>query len=328
MKKILITGGLGFLGTNFIEYLIRKRNYLILNLDKYDYCSNSYFKNNKIKNYKFIKIDLSSTKISKIKKIINTFKPEYIVNFAANSHVDRSISDPLNFVKSNYSATLNILVSLIDANKKIKLFHIGTDEIYGDIKKNQKKVFKENSPLDPSSPYSASKAACNLLVKSFSKTYGLNYIILNPSNNFGPFQFKDKLIPKTIIDIIKGRNVTIYKDGKNIRQWMYVEDTCKVIELALKHAKVNSSYNLGYGLGRSNNEIVKTIHSNLENIIGKKIKIKLNYIKDRKGHDFKYFSNGSELKKIIDIKSIKFSDGIKKTIKWYMNKENLKLFKK
>ena len=327
MKKILITGGLGFIGTNFIKHLIKKGSYSILNLDKYDYCSNSYFKKN-IKNYKFIKIDLSSAKVSKIKEIINTFKPEYIVNFAANSHVDRSINEPLNFIKSNYSATLNILVSLIDANKKIKLFHIGTDEIYGEIKKNQKKVFQEDSPLEPGNPYSASKTACNLLVKSFSKTYGLNYVILNPSNNFGPFQFKDKLIPKTIIDIIKRGKVKIYKNGENIRQWMYVEDTCKVIELSLNHAKINNTYNLGYGSGRSNNEIVRSIHRNIENIIRKKIKIKVDYIKDRKGHDFKYFSDGSKLKKIIKIEPIKFSEGIKETIKWYMSKENLKLFKK
>lgn len=327
MKKILVTGGLGFIGTNFLKYLIKKRNYSILNLDRYDYCSNSSFKKN-FKYYKFIKIDLSSAKISKIKKIINTFKPQYVLNFAANSHVDWSISDPLNFVKSNYTATLNILVSIANADKKIKLFQIGTDEIYGEIKKNQKKVFQENSHLEPSNPYSASKAACNLLVKSFSKTYGLKYVILNPSNNFGPFQYKDKLIPKTIIDIIKKRKVKIFKNGENIRQWMYVEDTCKVIELALNHAKINNTYNLGYGSARSNNEIVRIIHRNIESIKKKKIKIKVDYIKDRKGHDFKYFSNGSKLKKIIKIKPIKFLDGIKQTIKWYLDKENLKLFKK
>ena len=242
-NKIIITGGLGFIGSNLIRYLLNK-NLKILNLDKISYCSVKSTRNIKNPKYKFKKIDLSREKNSKLTNIIKKFRPDYIINLAANSHVDNSIKKPFDFAESNFSSTLNLLVSIKNSGllNKIELVHIGTDEIYGEIKKKEKKVFLETSILNPSSPYSASKAACHHLVTSFSKTYNLKYKIINPSNNFGPFQFPEKLIPKTIYSICNNRKVIIYKKGENIRQWMFVEDTCQAIFKIMKLKKKNEIY--------------------------------------------------------------------------------------
>lgn len=327
MKKILITGGLGFIGTNFIKHLLEIKKYEILNLDKDSYCSNSSLKK-KFKNYNYINLDISSVKLDKLRRIIKKFKPDYLVNFAANSHVDNSINNPLSFVKSNYVSTLNILVVLSRLKIKNPIFiQIGTDEIYGEIKKNQKKTFNENDNYFPSSPYSSSKAACNLLVKSFSRTYGIKYFIINPSNNYGPFQFKEKLIPKTILNILQNKSIGIYKKGENIRQWMFVEDTCEVIEKLITRANLNNTYNLGYGKAINNINLVKLIYKTINDLKKSKNKLKIKFVKDRKGHDFKYISRGLKIKKIINLKTTNINQGIKKTVLWYMKKDNLKLFK-
>ena len=326
MKKYIITGGSGFIGTNLILLLLKKKM-KILNLDNLSYASNTYLNRISNKNYSFKKIDLSKCKISKLKKIIFQFNPDFIINLAANSHVDNSIKNPLEFVKSNIDTTLNILTSIKD-QKKVKFVQIGTDEIYGEIKKNEKKVFNENSKFFPSSPYSASKASCNHLVNSFSRTYGIKYLIINPSNNFGPFQYPEKLIPKSIIKIMNNHSIPVYKKGKNIRQWMYVKDTCNLIDKLSKNKKIqNQTINLGYGKLVNNLDLIKMIFKYIK-LKNKNIDLKVKFVTDRKGHDFKYHSSITRSKKLIKFKSSNFIKSLHQTIQWYKIGKNLMLFKK
>lgn len=324
MKKILITGGLGFIGTNLIELLLNKKKFKILNLDRFSYCSNKQYKQNK-KNYKYIKIDLAKNFL-KIQSIIKNFNPNYIINLAANSHVDVSIKDPLNFIDNNNKITLNVLNSIIVNNKilkKVKLIHIGTDEIYGEIKNHEKKIFSENSKLSPNSPYSSSKAFSHHLVKSFSRTYGMKYNIINPSNNFGEYQYPEKLIPKTILSIINKKKVIIYKKGQNQRQWIYVKDTVKIICDIMIRGKVNQIYNIGFGKIFKNIDLVKIIHKYIVEITKKNFPLKIIFTKDRKGHDFKYNSSASKTRNLLNKNyNFKYSD-LKRTINWHINKKNI-----
>ena len=318
-NKIIITGGLGFIGSNLIRYLLEK-NLKILNLDKISYCSVNSTRKIKNSNYKFEKINLSKATNVRLTNIIKKFRPNFIINLAANSHVDNSIKNPFDFANTNFSATLNLLVSIKNSGllNKTKLIHIGTDEIYGEIKKKEKKFFSETSALHPSSPYSASKAACHHLVTSFSKTYNLKYKIINPSNNFGPFQFPEKLIPKTIHRILKNQKVIIYKNGQNIRQWMFVQDTCIAIYKIMKLKKKNEIYNLGYGKLIKNIDLVRMIYFEIKKLAKIK-KLKLKYTKDRKGHDFKYCSSNIKTSNAIRLSASNFKESIKKTILWYLN---------
>ena len=326
MKKILVTGGLGFIGTNFIN--IALKNFKITNLDIKDYCSNKKFLKNK-KNYVFHKIDISKD-TTKIQKILKEFNPDYLVNFAANSHVDNSIIEPKNFFLNNIKCTLNLLNIIVNNKnfiKKIKFIHIGTDEIYGEIKKNEKRMFNEKSIINPNSPYSASKASCHHLVKCFSKTYGLKYLIINPSNNFGPYQYPEKLVPKTILSILHNKKVIVYKKGKNIRQWTHVFDTCKVIIKLMKGKKFNEVYNVGFGKCMKNIELIKLIYKIITKTnTKKKLSLKLKFVDDRKGHDFKYNSSNIKLSKIIKLNTLSLYNNLEKTIEWYKDPNNLNIF--
>ena len=325
MKKYIITGGSGFIGTNLILYLLEKKS-KILNLDNLGYASNSYLNKKSNQNYNFIKVDLATCKISKLKKIILKFNPDFIINLAANSHVDNSIEKPRDFVVSNINATLNLLTSIKDL-KKIKFIHIGTDEIYAEIKKEEKKIFNESSKLFPSSPYSASKASCNHLVNAFSRTYGIKFLIINPSNNFGPYQYPEKLIPKSIIKIINKNSIPIYKKGKNIRQWMYVRDTCILIYKLTNNSKLeNQSVNLGYGKLINNLNLIKIIFKFIRDK-DNGINLKINFVDDRKGHDYKYHSSSEYTKKFIKFRPSNFVKNLHRTVEWYKIKKNLKLFK-
>ena len=328
MKKYIITGGSGFIGTNLINHILKKK-YKVLNLDKINYCSNSFFSKNKNSNYQFKRIDLGNCNIKNLSKLIINFKPCVIINLAANSHVDKSINEPLSFVKSNINSTLNLLTAIKDIKikKKIKFVHIGTDEIYGDLRSEKKKIFFENSRINPSSPYSASKASCHNLVTAFSRTYDINYNIINPSNNFGPFQFPEKLIPKTILKILNNKNVPLYKKGANIRQWMFVEDTCNLILSFADNKKIiNQTINLGYGKILSNINLIKNIFKILKKE-NSNLKLKIKFIKDRKGHDYKYYSSTKKSDKLLKFKPSNFYKNLYKTVKWYEDYENLKLFK-
>tara|TARA_B110000495_G_scaffold154430_1_gene137600 strand:+ start:268 stop:1287 length:1020 start_codon:yes stop_codon:yes gene_type:complete len=318
MNKIIVTGGLGFIGSNLIELLLSK-NYYVINIDKVTYSSNFYntndFKNNK--KYKFIKCDINE---KKIEKIFNKYKPIGIFNLAAETHVDRSIDSPKSFIESNILGVYNILEifkKFSKKNIKTKLIHISTDEVYGDIIKGRT---DENFPYRPSSPYAASKASSDHLVSSYVRTYKIPAIITNCSNNYGPKQHPEKLIPKLIYNIITNKPLPIYGKGTNSREWIFVKDHCEALVKIFHKGKIGNFYNIGSNKNQTNLEIcsklIKIADQSIE--LGKKVKIK--FVKDRPGHDIRYALNSSKLKKDLgwQVKT-NLTDGLKKTFFWYLN---------
>ena len=323
MKKILVTGGLGFIGSNLIELLLEKK-YFVINIDKISYSSNFYnvkeFK--KSHNYRFIKCDIND---KKIKKILFKFKPNIIFNLAAETHVDRSIDNPGNFIKSNILGVYNILECFKQFSKKYKskLIHISTDEVYGDVIKGRS---DENYSYNPSSPYAASKASSDHLVSSFVKTYKIPAIITNCSNNYGPKQHPEKFIPKLIYNILNNINLPIYGKGLNSREWIFVKDHCEALLKISKKGKIGNFYNIGSNKNQTNLEICKKLinEASKNKVLGKNVKIK--FVKDRPGHDVRYALNSLKLRKSLKWKpKTSLSEGIKKTFKWYS--ENKKYFK-
>ena len=319
MKKVIVTGGSGFIGSNLVHYLIKKK-YFVINIDKMTYSSNNFYKKKIKKNFfRFYKIDLNNKK--KLQKIINKYKPKAIFNLAAETHVDRSIDSPNQFINSNILGVFNLL-EIIRKNKKIKnnikLIHISTDEVYGDIKKKRS---NENFPYNPSSPYSATKASADHLIKSYVRTFGIPAIISNCCNNYGPFQFPEKLIPKMITNIIQNKALPIYSKGLNSREWIFVEDHCEALLKIFKKGKIGESYNVGSGINIKNINLIKLLlkifkQKNFK--IGKNVKIK--FVKDRPGHDFRYALNSRKISKNLGWKSkIKLEKGLKETIDWYLN---------
>ena len=324
MKKLLVTGGLGFIGSNLIKLLLKK-NYYVINIDKVSYSSNKYnvkeFDNNK--NYKFIKLDINSKKLIKIFK---RYKPIGIFNLAAETHVDRSIDNPLNFIKSNILGTFNLLESFRRFYKfysNTKLIHISTDEVFGDVLTGRS---NENFKYKPSSPYAASKASSDHLVSSYVRTFKIPAIITNCSNNYGPCQHPEKLIPKLIYNIINNRELPIYGNGKNSREWIYVMDHCEGLLKVFLRGKKGEFYNIGSNKNLNNLQITKyLINIAKKHIsIGKKVKIK--FVKDRPGHDLRYALNSNKIKsKLKWNPKTKIFDGLNKTFLWYYN--NQKYFK-
>ncbi len=318
MNKIVVTGGLGFIGSNLIDLLI-KNGFFVLNIDKVGYASNFYntlnFKNNK--NYKYLKLNINNK--NKLIKIFAKYKPLGIFNLAAETHVDRSIDSPDQFINSNILGTFNLLEAFrkySKKNKKSKLIHISTDEVYGDIVKGRT---KENYPYSPSSPYAASKASSDHIVFSYIKTFGIKAIITNCSNNYGPKQHPEKLIPKMIYNIINNNPLPVYGDGKNSREWIYVKDHCEALIKIFKSGEIGETYNIGSNKNLNNIEICKNLlNVAKKNIkIGKKVKIK--FIKDRPGHDKRYALDSSKLIKKLKWKpKTNFLDGINKTFIWYL----------
>ena len=324
MKKVLVTGGLGFIGSNLIKLLLKK-NYYVINLDKVSYSSNKYnvkeYDNNK--NYKFIKLDINSKKLTKIFK---RYKPIGVFNLAAETHVDRSIDNPLNFIKSNILGTFNLLESFRRFYKfysNTKLIHISTDEVFGDVLTGRS---NENFKYKPSSPYAASKASSDHLVSSYVRTFKIPAIITNCSNNYGPCQHPEKLIPKLIYNIINNRELPIYGNGKNSREWIYVMDHCEGLLKVFLRGKKGEFYNIGSNKNLNNLQITKyLINIAKKHIsIGKKVKIK--FVKDRPGHDLRYALNSNKIKSQLKWNSkTKIFDGLNKTFLWYYN--NQKYFK-
>ena len=323
MEKIIITGGLGFIGSNLINIL--KDKYFIINIDKVSYASN--FKNidSNIKNYKFYRQDINN-KIF-IKNILKKYKPSTIYNLAAETHVDRSIDAPKIFIESNILGVFNLLESIRDYKKKIKLIHISTDEVYGDIKKNQKS--KEKDPYNPSSPYSASKASGDLLIKSYIRTYKIPAIITNCCNNFGPNQYPEKLIPTIIYNILNHKLIPIYGKGKNEREWIYVKDHCNALIKIAERGLVGENYNIGSGTVLNNIQITKRIISVFKKMNPKLyIKSKIQLVKDRPGHDLRYCLDSSKVKCKLEWKcESSFDQRLNETIAWYMNKFKNNYFK-
>ena len=324
MKTIIVTGGLGFIGSNLINILSKKK-YFIINIDKVTYASNSRNIKKNIKNYKFYKQDINNQNF--IKKILDKYSPSLIFNVAAETHVDRSIDGPKQFIDSNIYGVFNLLEAIRKFKKKIKLIHVSTDEVYGDIVKN--KSSKETDPYNPSSPYSASKASSDLLIKSYIRTYKIPAIITNCCNNYGPNQYPEKLIPTIIYKIINKKPIPIYGNGKNIREWIHVEDHCNALIKISEKGFLGENYNIGSGVELNNINIVKKIVSSFKEIdINLANKAKFVFVKDRPGHDLRYSLNSSKIKKNLKWKcKYNFNEGINKTIIWYIDKFNKKFFK-
>ena len=318
-KKLIVTGGLGFIGSNFIKYLLKKK-FFIVNVDKISYSSNFYNLKNIVdnKNYKFLKCDINNKK--KLINIFHKYKPVAVFNLAAETHVDRSIDSAKPFIKSNINGVYNLLEAFKEyckKNKKTKLIHISTDEVFGDISKGRT---SENYPYKPSSPYAASKASSDFLIYSYMRTFNIPAIITNCSNNYGPNQHPEKLIPKLIYNILNNQPLPIYGNGKNSREWIFVEDHCEDLLKILNKGKVGQFYNIGSNKNYSNLEITRKLLKIASKHIslGKKVKIK--YVKDRPGHDTRYALNSKKIFKQLSWKSsIKINEGLKNTFLWYKN---------
>ena len=327
MNKIIVTGGSGFIGSNLINYLIKKK-YFIINIDKLTYSSNRY--DDKIrnrKNYQLIKLDINNKE--KLIQIIKKNKPKAIFNLAAETHVDRSIDGPEAFIHTNILGTFNLLECLrFLKNKKIpiKLIHISTDEVYGDIKKNLRS--DENFKYEPSSPYSASKASADHLVKSYIRTYNINAVISNCCNNYGPYQFPEKLIPKMISNIFNKKSLPVYAKGRNSREWIHVYDHCEALFTLYLKGKPGESYNVGSGVDLKNIDLVKKILRICElKKINISNKTKIKFVQDRPGHDFRYALDNKKIFKKLKWKAkINFAEGLEQTVDWYLN--NKLFFKK
>ena len=320
--KIIVTGGLGFIGSNLIELLIKK-NFYVINIDKISYSSNFYNVKDftKNKNYRFIKCDINNK--SKINKILKKEKPLALFNLAAETHVDRSIDSPYSFIKNNIVGVYNLLEAVKDYyndNKRFKLIHISTDEVYGDILSGRS---SEIYPYDPSSPYAASKAASDHLVSSYVRTYKIPAIVTNCSNNYGPKQHPEKLIPKLIYNILNNKSLPIYGNGKNSREWIYVEDHCEALIKVFKKGKIGEFYNIGSNKNLNNLEICKALIkiAKQNHIIGSNVKIK--FVKDRPGHDIRYALDSKKILKTLGWKTkVNFNKGLEKTFLWYLHNNN------
>ena len=327
MKKIIVTGGQGFIGSNLVEFLLEK-NYFVINIDKSSYSANPYnvkdFKKNK--KYIFYKLDINNK--TKLLKIIKKFKPDGIFNLAAETHVDRSIDSPYEFLKTNIIGVFNILETLRSFNKKnkkvIKLIHVSTDEVYGDIPKH--KQVNEDYNYNPSSPYSASKAAADQLLKAYFRTYSSKIVIANACNNYGPRQLPEKFIPKIIYNILKNKSIPLYGKGTNVREWIYVKDNCEALLKIFLKGKIGKNYNIGTGKRIKNIEIIKNILSIAKkNKVNFSNKLKIKYVKDRPGHDKRYAVNSNKIRKELNWKpKISLLVGLNKTLRWYVT--NKKFF--
>ena len=320
MKKVIVTGGAGFIGSNLVKYLLEKK-YFVINVDKLSYSANPYNLKglNKNKNYVFFKVDINDKK--KIIKILKKYKPHGIFNLAAETHVDRSIDKPKNFILSNILGTYNLLEAVLNYNRKIKLVHISTDEVYGDIINGRT---AENHPYNPSSPYSSSKASADHLIKAYVRTYKMNAIISNCCNNYGPNQFPEKLIPKLIFNIINNKPLPIYAKGKNSREWMHVKDHCEALLIVYLKGEKGESYNIGSGKNLINKDIAEKlikIAKNKFSRLGKNARIK--FVKDRPGHDLRYALNNRKIFNKLGWKAkISLNTGLSQTFDWYLNNKN------
>lgn len=314
-KVVLVTGGAGFIGSNFIHFMFRKYpEYKIINLDKLTYAGNlenlRAIEDNP--NYKFIKGDIADRKI--VDEIFKSRKVDVVVNFAAESHVDRSIEDPGIFIQTDIFGTYVLLEAVKKYGSKLFL-QISTDEVYGSIGEGS---WKEDHPLMPNSPYSASKAGAEMIVRSFFKTYGTPVIITRSSNNFGPYQYPEKVIPFFVTNLIDNIKVPLYGDGMNVRDWIYVEDNCTALDMVLHKGRIGEIYNIGAGNERPNIWITRKL---LE-ILGKSEDM-IEPVDDRLGHDRRYSVNCSKIIKELGWNTrYKFEEALEKTVHWYIKNEN------
>lgn len=310
LMKLIVTGGMGFIGTNYIKMILNGTlngiNSLVC-VDSLTYAGNlKNFTKSELKDFEFVKTDINSDVA-----LIKYFKQaDAVINFAAESHVDKSIRDNTDFIKTNICGTQNLL-NLAQKFNVEHFLQISTDEVYGSAKY---KTFKENSALNPSSPYSASKASADLLCLSMKKTHGLNVKITRSCNNFGPYQFPEKLIPFFILRALKSHKLPIYGNGRNIREWIHVSDNCAAIHKVLMSNSKSTIFNVGSGERRSNLEIAQEIL----NFLGKNTSL-IEYVTDRKGHDYRYALNSRKIQKYLNFRTqINFDEGLKETVDWYL----------
>jgi len=319
MLTVLITGGMGFIGSNFVRYLLKMNpDFRIINIDKLTYAGNPEnlkdIENKYPKKYKFYKADICD--FTTIDNVVNKETIDYIINFAAESHVDRSIDNPTIFSDTNIFGTQTLL-NVAKKNKIKKYLQISTDEVYGSLNFGDP-PFSEKTPLSPNSPYSASKASADLLVYAYYKTYNLPINITRCSNNYGPYQFPEKLIPLMLNNALNDKNLPVYGEGINIRDWIYVKDHCAAILKVLLEGKAGEIYNIGGDSEVKNIDLVKK----LLNLLNKPESL-ITFVKDRLGHDLRYAINHDKITKQLNWKPIvKFQDGLKVTVKWYSDNKD------
>ena len=329
MKSYLVTGGAGFIGSNFVLYMLKKyENIKIINLDKLTYAGN--LENLKsVENderHVFVQGDICDKEL--VEGLFQKYDIDYVAHFAAESHVDRSIKDPEIFVKTNVLGTVNLLNCAKNAwetengwKEGVKFLHVSTDEVYGSL--GETGYFTETTPLDPHSPYSASKASSDLMVKAYYDTYKMPVNITRCSNNYGPYQFPEKLIPLIINNCLNHRELPVYGTGMNIRDWLYVEDHCKAIDMVINRGRIGEVYNVGGHNERTNITIVKTIINYINENVDKEVCEKLiKYVADRKGHDLRYGIDPTKIKEELGwYPETTFEVGIIKTIQWYLDNQ-------
>lgn len=330
MKKILVTGGCGFIGSNFIHHVLEKNEAIhIINLDKLTYAGNL---NNLLDldstNYGFVQGDICDTSL--VKSLFEKYGFDSVVHFAAESHVDRSIDGPSEFIQTNVVGTLNLLEQSRHhfnetKNNDFRFLHVSTDEVYGSLGDDGK--FLETTPYDPSSPYSASKAGSDHLVRAWNRTFRLPTLITNCSNNYGAYQFPEKLIPLMIINCLHGKPLPVYGKGENVRDWLFVRDHCEAIYQVLSNGDMGETYNIGGNNEIQNIEVVKTICSVLDDLRpstdGTSYEELITYVTDRPGHDFRYAIDASKIETELGwTPKESFESGIRKTIQWYLENES------
>ena len=313
MKNILVTGGAGFIGSNFINYILDRRDdFLIVNLDKLTYAGNleNLIPSETKKNYHFIKGDITNSEL--VNYLFQKFDIKHVINFAAESHVDRSILGSEIFFRSNVLGT-NVLLEAASRFKVGKFLQISTDEVYGSLE--SKGLFTEDTPLHPNSPYAASKASADMMALAFHHTFGIPVVITRCSNNYGPYQFPEKLIPLMIINSLNGKRLPVYGDGMNVRDWIYVIDHNRAVELVFEKGKPGEVYNIGTNTEMPNIKIVKMILKELG-----KSEDMIEFVKDRPGHDRRYAIDSSKIKNGLGWTSqFNFENAISQTIKWYID---------
>jgi len=332
-KTILITGGAGFIGSALIRYIIKNTSHNVVNLDKLTYSGNleSLGSINSSNNYIFEQVDICNG--NELQRVLTNTQPDIIMHLAAESHVDRSIDGPGDFIKTNIVGTFTLLEQTrsywqsleVDKKENFRFLHVSTDEVYGDLE-GTTDFFSEETPYDPSSPYSASKASSDHLVRAWYRTYGLPVLVTNCSNNYGPCQFPEKLIPHVILNALEGKNLPIYGDGKQIRDWLYVDDHVSALMRVALDGNVGETYNIGGNNEIQNIEVVKKICIILDEKVTKKMNgitsfIELiTYVKDRPGHDVRYAINANKIQRNLGWKPKEdFESGIRKTVEWYLN---------
>ncbi len=330
--KILITGGAGFIGSNLIRHILKNSDHSVVNIDKLTYAGNIDSLSDVIENkrYNFARVDICD--LNELSKIFHQYHPDAVMHLAAESHVDRSIENPMEFINTNIIGTFNLLETSrkycddLDSSRQanFKFHHISTDEVFGDLDGTDN-FFHEDTPYSPSSPYSASKASSDHLVRAWGRTYGLPVIITNCSNNYGPFHFPEKLIPNVILNALKGKSILVYGDGSQIRDWLFVEDHARALLSVITKGVAGETYNIGGHNEKSNIMVVEMICHLLEELAPEKplnlenYRDLIEFVKDRPGHDVRYAIDASKIERELGwVPLVSFETGLRKTIKWYL----------